>query len=195
MQSACKYTPSHYTPSLLLIPLSPSLLSLSCSLQIYAYGMVSFLRNRYVTYAYGLTSGTAFTALYTAVLPLTSFCALLVCMHSVARVAQLPSDAWIVRQNAPAATIAVMLSPTHGGLLQRSREPEGYLIEPFFCVMPMQVIALAIGFLWQLFASYKGYNVSATHSISECFLPAFVLLGLRNVVIHAGTCQLVIDCF
>jgi phosphate/sulfate permease len=32
---------------------------------------------------------------------------------------------------------------------------------------PAQVVALAVGFLWQLYASYMGYNVSATHSISE----------------------------
>jgi sodium-dependent phosphate transporter len=29
------------------------------------------------------------------------------------------------------------------------------------------VVALAVGFLWQWWASYKGFNVSATHSISE----------------------------
>jgi phosphate/sulfate permease len=29
------------------------------------------------------------------------------------------------------------------------------------------VIALAAGFIWQGWASYIGYNVSATHSISE----------------------------
>jgi phosphate/sulfate permease len=41
------------------------------------------------------------------------------------------------------------------------------------------VIALAAGFIWQAWASYVGYNVSATHSISEwlCVIPA------RNTVL------------
>lgn len=38
----------------------------------------------------------------------------------------------------------------------------------------LQVVALAAGFLWQWWASYKGFNVSATHSISESRLSALL---------------------
>jgi hypothetical protein len=32
----------------------------------------------------------------------------------------------------------------------------------------LQVVALFVAFVWQGWASGKGYNVSATHSISKC---------------------------
>lgn len=53
--------------------------------------------------------------------------------------------------------------PPPGGIADPmvfARQPEVYAYG--------MVIALAAGFIWQGWASYAGYNVSATHSISEC---------------------------
>lgn len=48
-------------------------------------------------------------------------------------------------------------------------------VDPLLCVhLNTQVVALAAGFLWQWWASYKGFNVSATHSISESRLSALL---------------------
>jgi sodium-dependent phosphate transporter len=47
------------------------------------------------------------------------------------------------------------------------------------------VVALAIGFLWQGWASYAGMNVSATHSISEHCL----LLGLCYAAMMFCLCK------
>lgn len=44
------------------------------------------------------------------------------------------------------------------------------------------VVALTIGFVWQGWASYMGYNVSATHSISKCCHAAAMLLSASKAV-------------
>jgi phosphate/sulfate permease len=52
------------------------------------------------------------------------------------------------------------------------------------------VIALAAGFVWQAWASYVGFNVSATHSISECYVCCTVLNCLQNCLGHRMACTL-----
>jgi hypothetical protein len=54
----------------------------------------------------------------------------------------------------------------------------------------LQVVALAAGFLWQWWASYKGFNVSATHSISEfSSLSACLAAAAAAVVLAALFCR------
>lgn len=50
------------------------------------------------------------------------------------------------------------------------------------------VVALAVGFLWQWYASYKGYNVSATHSISKSLCHSYCV-GWHDVGPHNVTCS------
>lgn len=59
------------------------------------------------------------------------------------------------------------VSPCPGGIADPAvfaRQPEVYAYG--------MVIALAVGFLWQAWASWAGFNVSATHSISKSGVPA-----------------------
>jgi hypothetical protein len=65
-----------------------------------------------------------------------------------------------------------MSSARHTAWFWRLRPPQLLVTPPTHAsaatIPPGMVIALAVGFLWQGWASYVGFNVSATHSISAC---------------------------
>lgn len=75
----------------------------------------------------------------------------------------------------------VITATIAGGIADPSyfaRQPEIYAYG--------MICALFVGFVWQGFASYMGYNVSATHSISEC---SKTFSGLdRHQSLHVCVC-------